>query len=64
MIVVQICFGQPLVKIHFLRITIHYLYKFMACKITFLRSKAFIRIMIHLIPKAWSEHGVEALWTG
>ena len=19
---------------------------------------------IHLIPKAWSEHGVEALWTG
>ena len=21
-------------------------------------------IAIHLIPKAWSEHGVEALWTG
>ena len=20
--------------------------------------------IIHLIPKAWSEHGVEALWTG
>ena len=23
-----------------------------------------IRLQIHLIPKAWSEHGVEALWTG
>ena len=22
------------------------------------------RTSIHLIPKAWSEHGVEALWTG
>ena len=24
----------------------------------------FVNSAIHLIPKAWSEHGVEALWTG
>ena len=24
----------------------------------------YVRYYIHLIPKAWSEHGVEALWTG
>ena len=24
----------------------------------------YLKCYIHLIPKAWSEHGVEALWTG
>ena len=31
---------------------------------TFIWDNMAFSMAIHLIPKAWSEHGVEALWTG